>query len=240
MTTTIQPMRGIHADPDEMRRALTLLLGPGQVTELRALGVLFARGQRPHVESGYFDDPEALIREAVRLAPAARGIYIVPNTVNPALLARARNRARPVGADDPLTSDGDVMARRWLLVDLDPRRPAGISSTDAEHEAALTRAREVRAALAAEGWPEPLLADSGNGAHLLYRVDLAADDGSLVRGALETLAFRFDDDLVAVDQKVFNPARIWKLYGTTARKGDDTPDRPHRLARILEVPCTPS
>jgi len=35
---------------------------------------------------------------------------------------------------------------------------------------------------------------------------------------------------------VFNPARIWKLYGTVSRKGDSIPERPHRLARILEAP----
>jgi hypothetical protein len=43
----------------------------------------------------------------------------------------------------------------------------------------------------------------------------------LVRGILEALAFRFDDDRVKVDT-TSNAARIWKLYGTTARKGDDT------------------
>jgi hypothetical protein len=37
---------------------------------------------------------------------------------------------------------------------------------------------------------------------------------------------------------VFNPARIWKLYGTIARKGDSLPDRPHRLARVLDVPSS--
>ena len=39
-----------------------------------------------------------------------------------------------------------------------------------------------------------------------------------------------------VDTSTFNPARIVKLYGTPARKGDSMPDRPHRLARLLDVP----
>ena len=39
-----------------------------------------------------------------------------------------------------------------------------------------------------------------------------------------------------VDLKVFNAARIWKLYGTVARKGHDMNDRPHRAARLVEVP----
>ena len=46
----------------------------------------------------------------------------------------------------------------------------------------------------------------------------------------------FSDQRVKVDTTTFNPARIVKLYGTPARKGDSTEDRPHRLARLLEVP----
>src|SRR5262249_46675466 len=132
--------------------------------------------------------------------------------------------------------DGDIVARRWLLLDADPRRPAGISSTDDQHEWALERVRRIRDELAIAGWPEPILADSGNGGHLLYRVDLPRDDDRLIQRVLEALAFRFDDDAVLIDRTVFNPARIWKLYGTIARKGDSTADRPHRLARILDAP----
>src|SRR5262249_32077297 len=44
------------------------------------------------------------------------------------------------------------------------------------------------------------------------------------------------DDAVKVDTSVSNAARIWKLYGTMACKGDSTPDRPHRMASILHVP----
>ena len=29
---------------------------------------------------------------------------------------------------------------------------------------------------------------------------------------------------------------VWKLYGTRVCKGDHLPDRPHRMARILEAP----
>jgi hypothetical protein len=46
----------------------------------------------------------------------------------------------------------------------------------------------------------------------------------------------FSDAVVSLDLKVFNAARIWKVYGTMACKGDDLPERPHRLARLLEVP----
>ena len=158
------------------------------------------------------------------------------NPVNPELLARTANRLRDAGKDTPLTTDADVTARRWLPIDVDPMRPRGISSTDEEHELALERSRQIRDALHTEGWPRPILGDSGNGGHVLYRVDLPAEDNRIVERCLEALALRFDDDRAKVDQAVFNPSRIWKLYGTLSRKGDSLPDRPHRVARILELP----
>ena len=54
------------------------------------------------------------------------------------------------------------------------------------------------------------------------------------------MSLRYQDHLVRLnlelDQVVFNPARLTKLYGTTTRKGDHTQDRPHRLARIISLP----
>jgi hypothetical protein len=184
--------------------------------------------------SGYYDDWAALARDAAGWDTQAPGIYVTLNPINPALLARSRNRAIPFC--DTTTADGDVIARRWLPIDCDPARPSGIPSTDAEHEAALARAAAIRDALTARGWPAPIEADSGNGAYLLYRVDLPADDGGLTARCLEALAFAWDDGAVAIDRSVHNPARIWKLYGTVARKGDGTTERPHRLARLLDVP----
>ena len=76
------------------------------------------------------------------------------------------------------------------------------------------------------------------GQALLYRINLPNDDESerLIRDVLRTLAGRFDRAEVKVDRVVYNAARIWKLYGTLARKGDSTPERPHRRAEIVRVP----
>ena len=62
------------------------------------------------------------------------------------------------------------------------------------------------------------------------------DDGGLISRCLQSLSERFDDERVKVDRSVFNPARIWKLPGTWARKGDDTSERPHRMAKITSTP----
>ena len=210
----------------EISRAVETLSNPGDVVELRAL-------KNGTTAAGYFDNPEALSEWAAKLAEQGFSVYVTANPVVPALLARAENKVkRPLRET---TSDKDVLRRRWLPVDFDPERPAGVSSTDEEKQAALQRAREVYGYLKEQGWPEPVAGDSGNGAHLLYAVALPNNAGSLelVKGVLEALSFKFSDELVKVDTTTSNAARIWKLYGTTARKGDSTKDRPHRVSRLL-------
>ena len=93
-----------------------------------------------------------------------------------------------------------------------------------------------------QGWPDPLVGDSGNGGHLVYPLDLSLEEetSALLKAVLDGLARRYADQLarlnLELDQAVFNPARLTKLYGTMARKGDHTPDRPHRLSRIISLP----
>jgi hypothetical protein len=116
------------------------------------------------------------------------------------------------------------------LIDLDPVRASGIPSTDAEHQAALDKAQKIKEWLNSRGWPPPMVADSGNGAHLLYLVDLPCDDGGLLSRVLRTLDAVFSDDVVTVDVTTHNSSRLCRLYGTPNRKGDSTADRPHRIA----------
>jgi hypothetical protein len=58
----------------------------------------------------------------------------------------------------------------------------------------------------------------------------------LLEKLLAGLGDRFDGDGVEIDRAVFNPSRIARLYGTLAAKGDDTPERPHRLSKMLKAP----
>src|SRR5258708_9275364 len=238
-------------DASEIRRALSVLTTPGQVTELRIVGA--RTGDAPgyaYQASGYFNNPDLLLAALAQLR-SAKGVYMTLHPCNPVLLARAHNRLRT--ADEmrkaAATSDQHVAALHWLPIDIDPERPADISSTEQEHQAALEHIQRIKTALQALGWPAPIEADSGNGAHLLYPIDLPAVEGTketgLVHRVLKGLAERFDlheepeggeSFRLLVDQSVFNPSRIWKLYGTLACKGDHTSDRPHRMARLLTVP----
>ncbi len=225
-------------DRGQVIQAVTLLAEPGGVVELRLLNAAAKSDRWASTHAGYFDNPQKLV-EALRNVKEATGCYLTLNCIDNALLGRACNRLVKV-AKGGTTSDSNVTRRRWLLIDIDARRPAGISATATEREAALKRTHAVDLFLHNLGWPLPVFADSGNGFHLLYRVDLPADDGGLVKRVLEALAARFDDEKVKVDRSVHNPARISKLYGTLVCKGDNTPDRPHRMAKILECPETMS
>ncbi len=219
--------------------ALELLLAPGAVAELRAIG------RDGRVASGYFDDPALLAEKAEILDDATefQGIYVTLNPVNPALLARRANRVQSrLSGKDATTADADIVRRRWLPIDLDPVRPSGVSSSADEHAAAIARGDAIREFLGRQGWPAPIAADSGNGAHLLYRIDLPNDAAStdLVRVVLAALDARFSTAEALVDTANFNAARIWKCYGTVSRKGDSTKDRPHRRSAFVSKPYEPA
>lgn len=222
-------------DANEITHALRLWFQVGDVFEVRVLDAVSADYRREHIESGYFDyEHISAVPEALKRLLSFRGVYVTVNPVNPDLLARAVNRLRPAGRN-PTTADTDIVRRRWLLIDCDPRRASGVSSSNAEHESALAKAREIRNGLSSLGWPKPVLTDSGNGAQLMYRIDLPADAGELVRRVIGEIA-KASSEQVAIDTSVHNPARIWRLPGTMNCKGDSIPERPHRMARILDEP----
>lgn len=219
------------ADRVEIERAIALIFDPGDVVEVRIPKT------RAGTVAGYFDSPPTMA-EAIYQADAkyrAGGVYYVLNKINPALLGRAYNRLKERA--EQTTADNNILLRKWLPIDLDPVRPAGISSSDEEHAEAIQRARTIADDMASE-WDRPILADSGNGAHLLYCIDLPNDQEGLgfISRTLAELDRRYSDDVVKVDVTSANAARIWKAYGTVARKGDSIPGRPHRLSRILEAP----
>jgi hypothetical protein len=219
-------------DPAMIQDTASVLFQPGTIVELR-----IPNTPRQGTVSGYFDNAQAFLQAAQHWSGKAPAVYCTLNPCAPALLARAANRLKE--RVKTTTSDPDILQRCWFPLDFDPVRPADISSTAAEHDAALQRAVACTEWLTHRGWPLPVAADSGNGAHRLYRVDLPNDDATraLLQRCLEALALYFSDSEVALDVKVFNAARIWKVYGTLACKGDHLPERPHRLSELLDVPA---
>jgi len=221
-------------DEAEVRKALSGTLEQGSVFEVRAVDAKLSGNYRTGIISGYFDNAESCLEELEKITSAI-GVYITLNPVNPALLSRCANRLDLAGKN-ALTGDQHIVRRRELLIDVDFRRPSGISATDSEKEATRNKANEIYRFLKERGWPEPVVADSGNGYHLRYLVDLPVEDDHLIERLLTALADRFDGEGVELDRTVFNPSRIARLYGTLASKGDNTLGRPHRLSKILKAP----
>lgn len=228
-------------NPFEM--LFNIFFKPGEVAEIRAIGVSgkgpwdgWAKG----AVSGYFDDPAKFAKAATGMdkLKKAEGIYFTMNPVNPALLARANNR---LVVPKATTSDDQVLCHRWLLIDTDPVRPSGISATTEEVKVAIDCRNEITGWLKENGWPLPIKAFSGNGGHALYRLaDLPniPEIADLKCKTVQAISDKFGGNGVDIDQVVFNPARVVKLYGTFGRKGDSTEDRAHRQSFLEEAPHT--
>lgn len=243
----------MNFDADELRQAWDLLVTPGDIIEIRVLDGMDRTGGRKLTWSGYFDNAGDVLEALKVLRGGWHGVYMTINPVDPLLFHKRANRIQPAEKGD-LTNDLQIIRRRWIPLDFDPivwgtsERIFKIASTDAEKAHTVERALLVAGELVACGWPEPILGDSGNGTHLLVRVDLGRDAAS-VEAFIKLLAKKYGDDpgngkdrpwnraaTVDVDTTVYNPARIWKLYGTIACKGAGVGDRPHRMARVVSVP----
>jgi hypothetical protein len=138
----------------------------------------------------------------------------------------------------PGVTETDITRRRWFLIDCDPTRAKRSNSTDEEVRLARAVAAEIQSYLTSHGWPQPLGAHSGNGAHLLYAIDLPNDTATtaLLTAVLKHLT-RFNTPAVSVDQTTADANQLTKLYGTAVRKGPATSERPHRRSALTAIPA---
>ena len=249
----------MNFDTDYIMRVLEFLghLRAGGVTEIRIFPKerhLSINGRHRYVGkvvSGYYNNYRQLARDIGPFDGKA-SIYITINPCKPELLTRSPNRLR--FSAKVTTSDDDILCDLWFPIDTDPVRPTGISSTDAELQKALAKRDEVAEFLST--WTQIVKGISGNGGHGLLRLPGYPNNQrtrQVKQRLLHFLSDRFSDwgvdgngsfildgrgrkilrqNGVSVDNTVFNMSRIWKLYGTTACKGDTTPHRPHRRSYL--------
>lgn len=223
----------LAVDLDAVCNGLKVYWIPGSVYEIRILS-----DQATY--SGFFDDLE---KAAAAIKSQNDGnVYVSMNPVLDDLLSRSCNRIQRVQKRGGLSAtDRDIQARRRLVWDFDPVRVKGVSSTDDELGAAISKAEETSLLMQKElAWPEPSLILSGNGVHLSWEIALPNDEPAkaLCEKVLKAAGARFSDARVSLDTALFNASRIIKVPGTIARKGDNTSTRPHRLSEVLSVPET--
>jgi hypothetical protein len=141
------------------------------------------------------------------------------------------------GFDGKAAGDADIDYRDLLFIDIDRAESAKVPSTEAELQASLELGVEIATWLSEQGWPNPIKTCSGNGCHLYYVLDHFENnvtDGSLIKAFLSALAAKFDTPDTKIDTVVYNAGRITKFLGTVARKGEQSLERPYRIARIVE------
>lgn len=188
--------------------------------------------------SGYYHNIENLIRDVAPLSDRPNmQIYFVLNTINKDCYDR-QQQERMIENPKNTTADADILGRNFILLDFDPKRPAGVGSTDDQFKESKIVAKSVYNFLLEQGFYEPIVCKSGNGTHLLIPVHLAntPENTKLVERFLKAIAMLFSNEKVDCDVKVGNASRICKLYGTYAKKGANTPEHPWRLAKVWKCP----
>lgn len=216
----------------EIRKTIALMKPEGQLFEVRVI-----YGNKA-MYSGYFTNADDLMRAFDELRNFADcNIYMSLNSINAACYDRIQKNRFEKNAK-ATTSDHDVVGYDWLMIDLDPQRPSGTSSTDEQIEKAKEQGNKIYQFMRNLGFSKPLFANSGNGVHLLYRIRLKNSDENrkLIEMSLKTLNMLFASPEIDVDMKNFNQSRVCKLYGTTAQKGANSDTRPHRMSYIIGNP----
>lgn len=220
-------------DEQEIKKTISVMKPDGQLFEVRVI-----YGTAPAL-SGYFTDADTLIDNLKRINHRDCNVYITLNQINHACYSRTQ-RNEFYRSPKTSTKDNEIDGYDWLMIDLDPDRVTGVSSSAEELQAAHNLGNKIYVALKNLGFEKPICADSGNGVHLLYKISLNNNEEmtKLVKRCLQALDMLFSDDKIKIDVSNHNPSRICKLYGTLAQKGSNTEERPHRMSRITMIPDT--
>mgnify|MGYP005942861125 FL=1 len=185
--------------------------------------------------SGYFTDVNTLLNEIRKYDNC--NIYFTLNAINPACYDREQHD-RIVTKPKSTTSDNDIVGRDWILIDIDTKKPSDTNSTDEEKEMAKEVVNNVFKFLRDEGFEKPVVCDSGNGFHLLYKIAMknSNENTTICKEFLQFLDMLFSNPNVEIDCTTHNASRVCKLYGTFSRKGSNTKKRPQRESKILRIP----
>src|SRR5262249_4642871 len=122
----------------EIQAGLDALTG-GELFEVRIPKV--AR-RKSRTASGYYTgDTAKAARELLPYDGRAEGIFVTINRIHPDAVARSENHMTDWA--EFATSDNDIIRITKIPIDLDAKRPSGVSSREEHHQAALHRLHEL-------------------------------------------------------------------------------------------------
>jgi len=186
-------------------------------------------------KSGYFQNVETLIEKLE--GHENHGIFATINDIKPACYTREQCDTI-IFAKNSTTAE-DITHRCCLFLDFDPTRPSGTNATDGEKKIAYDVMCKVGKFLKEQGFESPVVADSGNGYHCLYHIDVPAtpEGDQLIKDLVEVLALMFFDEDVKIDKATTDRNRIAKIIGTSSVKGTaKSSDRPRRESFFKKIP----
>jgi len=187
--------------------------------------------------SGYFTSPDAII-SAIQPYSDKYNIYFTVNPIQQDCYAREQ-RDRIVLAPKNSTTDNEITRRKWVLIDIDPKRVAGVSASDEEVAYAKETANKVYKYLIDHGFYRPVVVFSSSGVHIYLpcNIEVSQETDLIVQRFLQSLDIMFSDEHADIDIKVYNRARISRLPGTYSRKGSPNDAlRPQRMCQFVKVP----
>ncbi|OFV66810.1 MAG: hypothetical protein SBU_000103 [Candidatus Syntrophoarchaeum butanivorans] len=135
----------------------------------------------------------------------------------------------------------DIAAVNASIIDVDARRPDSKQpATDEELEKAEEVADQIIEWFESQGFHRPIKCMSGNGFQLwsgIPPIELDDENREAVQAKLQAfqklIKEKFENDRAEIDN-IGDLPRIIKVIGTRSIKGEDTPERPHRLSYAVD------
>lgn len=133
---------------------------------------------------------------------------------------------------NPRSADAKVCRIGCFTLDLDPERDPGTAA----NVEMVRRSREAAKAILAS-FPNGYIAESGNGALLLWRlgIDVSKEQSEQALKTLQKEAQKFCPEVIKVDE-THDAARLIKVIGTMSTKGNR---KDWRVSRFLSLPNPP-
>lgn len=168
----------------------------------------FTRGDKSVIDTKYFKKED--IKNAVQWVMSNNGkreVYVNINRIEEDYVQERHSRI----------SDNDIDKRLWLLIDLDAEGGKKTNPPQSNIDMAGAIAEQIKEDMASLYlWPDPLIASTGNGFHMLYPITCRADNNtdSIIQRVTEQIAISYAvTGLVKID-KLYDRSRIVRLYGT--------------------------
>lgn len=223
-----------YIDVEQVYKWWSVFHEEGEVCEVRCIDA----NKTAPIMSGYYKSIDNLIRDISKVSLDERyQIYFILNRIKDECYDRKQCEhmmQKPANT----TNDKDIEGIKWIFIDFDANHSAGIGSTDAQVELAKKKAHEVCKFLRENGFSRPVVGMSGNGFHAYVRCNLANNEESenLIRKFTSALGMLFSDDDIKIDPATKNASRLGKIFGTMARKGRNSQERPWRYSKLIQIP----